>query len=110
HAPVTRGGATVSSLDLVGQHFAVVAARRGADWGEAARRAAHDLGVEVDVLRAGADFEDTRDRWQRASGIWPDGVVLVRPDGFVAFRARATRADAFAELREALARARMSAC
>ena len=65
-----------STLDLFGKNFVLLTAAEGAVWGEAAR--AH----RVDIHRiAHADFCD-------AYGISPQGVVLVRPDGFVAWRAQ----------------------
>lgn len=79
HLEVDRDGARVSTLDLCGDRFTLLAGRDGAGWRAGSHR------VPVDVLVAGADFQGP---WERAAGISRDGALLVRPDGFVAWRAR----------------------
>jgi len=54
----------------------------------AALAAAGELGVQLDAWRVGGD--DVRDQDRRflgAYGVSPSGAALVRPDGFVAWRA-----------------------
>ena len=90
HVWLHRRGERVSTLDLFGGNFVLLAGPRGAAWRDAARDAAGRLGVGLDaylvndeageLADAGADF-------CAAYGISPDGAVLVRPDGFVAWRA-----------------------
>ncbi|WP_437952733.1 FAD-dependent oxidoreductase [Sorangium sp. So ce296] len=101
HAWIARDGERESTLDLIDGRFTLVAGREAAAWGEAARA----IGATVGVLRAGIDFEDERDRWQRLAGIGRRGALLVRPDGVVAWRARGEEQDAASVLRGALARA-----
>lgn len=79
HLWVQRGAERVSTLDLCGDRFTLLTGRDGAGWRSASQR------VPVEVLVAGADFEGP---WERAAGIDRDGALLVRPDGFVAWRAR----------------------
>ena len=40
--------------------------------------------------------------WAQAHGVTPEGAVLVRPDGFVAWRREGPSANPEAELRDAL--------
>ena len=83
-------GKQVSTLDLFGRDFVLLAGSRGTAWQDAARDAASRLGVGLSSYRAddgSGDLEDTGDRFRTAYGISPEGAVLVRPDGFVAWRA-----------------------
>jgi putative polyketide hydroxylase len=105
HAWIARGGARISSLDLVGTRFTLIAARDAHPWCEAARRAAGELGVAIDVVRAGADFDDPRGRFQEAAGIGSRGALLARPDAIVAWRAPGADPGAEEVLRAAISRA-----
>jgi 2-polyprenyl-6-methoxyphenol hydroxylase-like FAD-dependent oxidoreductase len=90
HVWLRRRGDRVSALDLFGGNFVLLAGPRGGAWRDAAREAARLLGAGIDaylvndeageLADAGADFCG-------AYGIAQDGAVLVRPDGFVAWRA-----------------------
>ena len=89
HLWLHRGGELVSTLDLFGQNFVLLAGPRGDAWRDAARGAAQRLGVGLDVHLVDdgtGDLADTDARFCAAYGISPDGAVLVRPDGFVAWR------------------------
>jgi 2-polyprenyl-6-methoxyphenol hydroxylase-like FAD-dependent oxidoreductase len=76
-----QGGAS-STVDLFGGGFVVLAGADGAPWAAAAAEAAERVGVAID-----AHVLDTDD-FPPAYGISAGGAVLVRPDGFVAFRSR----------------------
>ena len=71
-----------STLDLFGRRFVLLAAAGGVTWCDAADAAAAEVpGLEFDAHCLDDDgFAD-------AYGISPSGAVLVRPDGFVAWRA-----------------------
>jgi 2-polyprenyl-6-methoxyphenol hydroxylase-like FAD-dependent oxidoreductase len=104
HVFLDRDGARVSTLDLFGQNFVLLAGPRGDAWRDAAVAAAERLGVGLDAYQvAGGDGEDPADsvltgdgnRFRSAYRMTPDGAVLVRPDGYVAWRAAdGTRASA----------------
>jgi len=79
-----------STLDLFGKNFALLAGPAAAAWAEAA-----PAGIDTHVI-AHPDFCD-------AYGITPRGAVLVRPDGFVAWRAKSADAAPAATLARALA-------
>jgi putative polyketide hydroxylase len=101
HAWLEREGQRVSTLDLAGSGFALLAGAEARDWCAAARDAAARLGVNVRAFRiAGppgegdADAVDPEGAWCRAAGVGDHGALLVRPDGFVAWRARGAEAEA----------------
>jgi putative polyketide hydroxylase len=89
-----RAGERVSTLDLFGRNFVLLAGEKGGEWRDAARAAAARIdGVNVDsyVIGPSGDFKESGDaagRFSDVYGILPSGAVLVRPDGFVAWRAR----------------------
>ena len=96
HVFLNRDGARVSTLDLFGKNFVLLAGPLGAAWQEAAQAAAGRLGVGLDAYQvAGGDEEAPGDgilsgdgnRFRSAYQMAPDGAVLVRPDGYVAWRA-----------------------
>jgi 2-polyprenyl-6-methoxyphenol hydroxylase-like FAD-dependent oxidoreductase len=97
HLEVARDSRPVSLLDLFGRDFVVLAGAGGDAW----CTAAETLGVGA--YRESADFGS--ERFAELYGVGDAGAVLVRPDGFVAWRARgAGSAD---DLRGALSRALM---
>ncbi len=106
HAWLEREGRRVSTLDLAGPGFALLAGAEAQDWCNAAQAAAARLGVDVRAFRiAGsadtkgdADAVDPEGAWCRAAGVGDHGALLVRPDGFVAWRARGAEADGGAVL------------
>jgi hypothetical protein len=88
HLPVDRNGSTTSLLDLFGRGFVLLAGAGGGEWCDAARRVAGRLDLPIEAYREGADFRDASGRFGERYGIGEEGVVLVRPDGFVAWRTR----------------------
>ncbi|HEX6724572.1 MAG TPA: FAD-dependent monooxygenase [Gaiella sp.] len=88
HLPVDGGSR--STLDLFGRTFVVLAGPDGEAWCAAARTATERGPVAVDAYRLGAELADPERALERAHGLGADGAVLVRPDGFVAWR-RETR-------------------
>jgi 2-polyprenyl-6-methoxyphenol hydroxylase-like FAD-dependent oxidoreductase len=113
----------VSTLDLFG-HFVLFAGPRGEGWVSAAPDVAAELGgVPLDVYRVGHDLTDAEgvgapaagqpagdagaamaQRFCERYGLSDTGATLVRPDGFVAWRAERAVADPRAALKEALGR------
>jgi 2-polyprenyl-6-methoxyphenol hydroxylase-like FAD-dependent oxidoreductase len=89
HHVLERDGAEISTLDLFGRNFVVLRAPEGDAWADAARAAAGTLGVAIDCHSiGGADgLGDVNGGFAQAYGIASTGAVLVRPDGFVAWRA-----------------------
>ncbi|MEO3796489.1 FAD-dependent monooxygenase [Nonomuraea sp. B10E15] len=94
HCPIVRDGVPVSTLDLFGEGTVLLTGSEGGGWHEAAARA----GLDARMI-GGAELADPEGRWPRTYGVSPSGAVLVRPDGFVAWRAPVLPADPEAVLR-----------
>ncbi|MEU6425655.1 hypothetical protein ABZ860_07120 [Microbispora sp. NPDC046973] len=88
HVRLSRAGAPVSTRDLFGTGFTVLAGAEGGAWEKAAAEAARSLRVPVEthVVGAEAGLGDPAGRFPVAYGITSTGAVLVRPDGIVAWR------------------------
>ncbi|WP_411576190.1 FAD-dependent oxidoreductase [Streptomyces mutabilis] len=87
------GDARVSTLDLYEDSLVLLSdAAQPTGWHEAATLLAADLRVPLKSYRVGgtpeADLvqEDDDTDWARAHGVTRGGAVLIRPDGFVAWR------------------------
>ncbi|MFV2088257.1 FAD-dependent monooxygenase [Micromonospora sp. LOL_021] len=102
HLKLERGATTMSTLDLFGRHPVLLVGPDGGEWIAAARAATNALQVPLDALRVGDDLVDSGERFLAGYGVSPAGAVLVRPDGFVAWRATAMEPDPAGQLRAAL--------
>ncbi|WBB81521.1 FAD-dependent oxidoreductase [Micromonospora sp. WMMD882] len=89
HVWLRLDGRRISTLDLFDQRPVLLLGPAAEPWRAAATAAAKRLGVELDVHRIGADLVEEDRPWAQTYGVAPDGVVLVRPDGFVCWRAPA---------------------
>jgi hypothetical protein len=105
HLSVSAGGVEQSSLDLFGRDFVVLAGSSGQGWCSSARAAGHTLGVPLDAYCVGEDVTDADGKFETLYGTGPGGAVLVRPDGFVAWRSSTPHSSANDELADALRRA-----
>ena len=100
HAWVEGEDGRVSTLDLVDpSRPTVICGAGGARW----IAAAESLGLAAHAIGDGAAMSDPRGEWQAISGIGPDGVLLVRPDGHVAWRDADGSSEPGAGLEAALA-------
>ena len=79
HVQITADNRSLSTIDLFDGEFVLLTAERRV-WLRAAAQAAATLGVRVIGHRI------VEPSWQRAYQVGPDGAVLVRPDGHVAWR------------------------
>ncbi|MFF3591981.1 FAD-dependent oxidoreductase [Streptomyces sp. NPDC002387] len=105
HLWVTRQGVTLSTVDMYERSFVLLGGN--AAWRTAGENVAAKLNVPLEscTIGAGEEFDlDTGDGpdWASAHGTTPAGAVLVRPDGFVAWRAEGEPRDKEKELAEAL--------
>jgi 2-polyprenyl-6-methoxyphenol hydroxylase-like FAD-dependent oxidoreductase len=105
HLALDRNGTSISTLDLFGEGFVLLAGEEGGAWCAAGRAAGERLGVPVEALRYGTDFGESAGRFPELYGIGASGAVLVRPDGFVAWLTHTADADPTERLTAALARA-----
>jgi 2-polyprenyl-6-methoxyphenol hydroxylase-like FAD-dependent oxidoreductase len=104
HLFIERNGKRISTLDLFGRSFVLLTGPDGESWCEAGRAIAGRFsGLELDVYCVGsADLRDPDNRFCSAYGLSAAGACLVRPDGFVAWRAKADEPDAPAALARTL--------
>ncbi|MFF3839065.1 FAD-dependent oxidoreductase [Streptomyces sp. NPDC001930] len=108
HMWLNRAGTRVSTLDLYERSLVLLSAEDGAGgWHAAATRVGQELSVPLDSYRIGdgpdAELTPASDTdWAEAHGVSTDGAVLVRPDGFVAWRSEGAPADPAAALQQAL--------
>jgi len=95
HLWLERAGRQVSTLDLFCDAFVLLAASRGEAWCQAARAVARRFpGVAVTAHLVGSsDLQDPAMGFAQAYGISENGAALVRPDGFIAWRAKTIVAD-----------------
>jgi 2-polyprenyl-6-methoxyphenol hydroxylase-like FAD-dependent oxidoreductase len=100
HLWIEKDGERISTLDLYCGTFVLVTGGAGERWMAVAHKAAANFpGLQLDAHQIREDgFPD-------AYGISPTGATLVRPDGFVAWRAPAVAGNPQAELVQALAAA-----
>ncbi|MFD6891234.1 FAD-dependent oxidoreductase [Streptomyces sp. NPDC059957] len=109
HMWLTRAdGERVSTVDLYERAF-VLLCGAGSPWREAAERVAERLSVKLDAYAIGSAGAPGADLVQEEGSDWSEvhamsaqGAVLVRPDGFVAWRSQGPVVDAEAALSEAL--------
>jgi 2-polyprenyl-6-methoxyphenol hydroxylase-like FAD-dependent oxidoreductase len=103
HVFLERNGKQISALDLFGGNFVLLAGPQGQAWCESARAAAKQLGIALDVHQIGAaGVSDSSGNFPNAYEITASGAVLVRPDGFVGWRAKTSDEASPAALAHAL--------
>lgn len=84
HAWVTVQDRQVSTIDLFADRLTLLTGPDGERWrAEAADLA--DEGVRIVSYSVGREFADPGGAFAAAYGLGPDGAVLVRPDGYVAW-------------------------
>ena len=104
HVVLAREGARISTLDLFGAGYVLLAAPGGDVWRDAAVTAATDLGLSLEAHRVGGDeLVDPGGAFPDAYGISEAGAVIVRPDGIVGWRAADSTGAIEASMRETLA-------
>ncbi|MDJ0345166.1 FAD-dependent monooxygenase [Streptomyces sp. H10-C2] len=107
HLWLRQDGRRVSTLDLYEQWPVLLSGPAGGAWHAAGERIAARTGIPLvchQVDPAEQDLlapEDAAD-WAALHGAEADGAVLVRPDGFVAWRARTADTDPERTLTEVL--------
>lgn len=84
-----RRGERLSLVDLWGESFVLVIGKNGAAWRQAvdALRARQDIPLTIVDASGGGEYQTTDPKFSELyTGRDGEGVVLVRPDGFVARR------------------------
>ncbi len=105
HLVVTQGGTPVSTIDLFADRWVLISGRDGNGWYDRVRRSssARALGVVWHGIQPAGDLEDVTNRFSTAYRVGTNGAVLIRPDGFIAWR-HDTAADGARAMDDALER------
>ncbi|MGH7906235.1 MAG: FAD-dependent monooxygenase, partial [Candidatus Binataceae bacterium] len=106
HIWLERAGERLSSIDLFKMNFVLMAGRDGEKWRDGARDAAQRLGLAIESYRIGEQngLIDVEQPFNEAYGVSGSGAVLVRPDGFVAWRSKSSSETPGQTLTEVLTR------
>jgi 2-polyprenyl-6-methoxyphenol hydroxylase-like FAD-dependent oxidoreductase len=105
HLWVTLAGQRISTLDLYDGRFVLLAGAKAHKWCDCAAAVGARAGLALRICRPGSDaLEDRDDHLCGSHGIEPEGCVLVRPDGFVAWRASSAQGASAQTFAEVLAR------
>jgi 2-polyprenyl-6-methoxyphenol hydroxylase-like FAD-dependent oxidoreductase len=105
HIVVGRGGTAVPVHDVLGPGFVLLAGAAGGHWCAAATAVAAALGFPLEAWRVApdGDLTDPDGAFPAAFGVGPEGAVIVRPDGVIAWRSVGDAADPRAAVEEAMA-------
>jgi hypothetical protein len=89
HLWVERKGQRISTLDLFDGRCVLLTGQDGFPWYEAASVVEASLGIRIAAYRIGSDGDlfDRENGVLARLGIGTDGAMVIRPDGFVAWRA-----------------------
>ncbi|MGQ2914667.1 FAD-dependent oxidoreductase [Microbacterium aurantiacum] len=105
HAWVGDAKRKVSTLDLApSTRFTLITGISGQAWADAAPVVAESLGIDLAavVIGPGREYDDLYYDWARVREVAEDGVLLIRPDKFIAWRSLGPVDDATATLTEVL--------
>ncbi|UKY55081.1 FAD-dependent oxidoreductase [Streptomyces inhibens] len=107
HMWLRVNGERRSTLDLYEKSFVLLTGSEGEMWRTAVKAAVEQFGLRLDCYLVGTGPDDDLvpeegADWAEKHGTTSEGAVLVRPDGFVAWRAEGRVADPEAALREVL--------
>lgn len=88
HLWVQREGQRISTLDILGKSFVLLVGVDGHAWCKNAPSVSAAVGIDLDAYRIGpvGDIVCSKGEWESLAGISSTGALLVRPDGFVAWR------------------------
>ncbi|QBD76088.1 FAD-binding protein [Ktedonosporobacter rubrisoli] len=102
HVWLEQLGRRISTLDLFGSHFVLLLGPEGTAWRTALEMIAAQRKLNCAIYSIGpqADLQELEESWQQLYGVSARGAVLVRPDGFVAWRSRELPGNPQSELDE----------
>lgn len=101
HVWVQKAGKRISTTDLLGKQFVLLTGGDGHEWCEAVK-ALDDERLVAHKIGPGQEIDVPAGMWESAAGISSTGALLVRPDGFVAWRERRQPADLESRIREVM--------
>lgn len=96
HAWVERNDSVISTHDLVGSDlgFLVITDSYGSDWVSTAKQCASAYNIQISIAQVGprghksTDVIDYDEQWEKVKCLKRGGALLIRPDNFVAWRAK----------------------
>jgi 2-polyprenyl-6-methoxyphenol hydroxylase-like FAD-dependent oxidoreductase len=90
HVWLSHNGKQISTHDLYGGKFVLLTGSAGQCWQEPFAQAASRLGLCIEQYSIGQDqpYSDNEGNFLASYGISDTGAILVRPDGFIAWRAQ----------------------
>ncbi len=105
HLILEREGAYVSTIDLCGGIWSLLVGTQDTGWNEAAHSVAREMRLPVLVHSIGGvnGWKDIEGRFEGCCGIGAMGAMLVRPDGFVAWRSPGRASHPQRQLKQAIA-------
>lgn len=105
HLMLQRAGECISTIDLCGGRWSLLVGAQETAWNEEAQRVAQEtgLGLAVHSIGAQGEWQDAEGRFEECYGISATGAVLVRPDGFVAWRSPGRENHSPRQLKHAVA-------
>ncbi|WP_158884926.1 FAD-dependent oxidoreductase [Amycolatopsis anabasis] len=106
HIWLRRGETQVSTVDLAVASFVLLTGPDGAEWVTAARTVAEEIDVPLTsyVVSESGELADPDGAFLGTTGLTSSGALLLRPDGFVGWRAESADTDTVSTLRDVLLR------
>jgi len=97
-------GKRISTLDLIGENFVLFTGEDNRLWRTAARNISSHLGVSIEVydISSQGDGIEYEDSWEALYGVTSQGAVLIRPDGFVAWRTKEGESNPYLILKQVM--------
>jgi putative polyketide hydroxylase len=102
HVWLDRGAERISTIDLASSEFSLVVGRAGEDWRLHAEAAGRQAGLALQCHVVGDGLIDVEKTFNDRYGVTDTGAVLVRPDGYIAWRTPSLPGDAGGQLTAAL--------
>jgi putative polyketide hydroxylase len=105
HVWLRNGADTLSTLDLVSHEFCILAGPDGEAWKDVVAKVGGEFALQIAFHTIGgtSSLEDVDGVFCQRFGLDRDGVVLVRPDGYIGWRQGGIVPNGEEKLRSALA-------
>lgn len=105
HIMLEREGSRISTIDLYAGKWTLLVGAQDSEWRKAAHSVAQEMKLLLSVHSIGGvnGWEDSEKRFHEAYGVDVTGAVLIRPDGFIAWRSSDQGKNPLVALEQALA-------
>jgi len=106
HLWVEKQSDRISMIDLYGRGFVLLIGTDGEDWNHASAAVGKDFSdIDFKIVQIGGNgLRDVDEHFTEVYGITSNGAVLIRPDGFVAWRAETMPEDVSESINRVLQR------